>query len=186
MADTPPAEWALTKWSDAAQVLEQIGEDTEAAAPGEAPAAYCRRLIERGKLAEATAFVAHALPRFECIAWAGRGLLDHGGAARSDPLMIAVLRWIDNPGDANRRAAMQAADAAPGDSPARLLALAVFLSGGSLSEPELPAVLPPSHVAAKLASAALVKAAYASAAPGETLGRMVDRGVALAQQGRFA
>ncbi|MET0252180.1 MAG: hypothetical protein ABW203_08390 [Novosphingobium sp.] len=185
MASTQAAEWSLTKWSDAAQVLGEIGNEGEAAQPGEAPGAYCRRLIEMGSLADAATFLAHALPRYECIAWAGRALLDEGAAARGDPLMIAVLRWIDNPVDPNRRAAFQAAEDAAADTPARLLALAVYLSGGSLSEPDLPAVLPPSHVSAKLAAAALVKGAYASAAPAEALRRIVGRGVTLAEQGRF-
>jgi hypothetical protein len=78
--------------------------------------------------------------------------------------MVAVLRWVDNPEDDTiRRAAGDMAQAEVRSSPAKMLANAVFFSGGSLSAAELPGVQPAPDVCAKLAGAAVLSAMYQTA-----------------------
>src|SRR5205085_1715395 len=73
----------------------------------------------------------------------------------------AVLGWIGKPGEPQRRAAEQAALSAGLETPAGCLAWAVFVSGGSISRPDLPAVEPdPSLFGRTLATAVLLASTH--------------------------
>ena len=138
-------------------------------------------LVSAGDSAGAIQFLAHALPRYECVAWGARCLLEHGGADRLDPLMVASLRWLDQPGDQLRRDAGALASATTKASPARLLAHAVLMSGGSIAPADLPPVNPPAATCAALVAGAVLTGAYrtpdpdaalrASLAAGDTIAR---------------
>jgi hypothetical protein len=181
------ASWSKVTWSDASQVIALVGKsfdfDDDSAAAPMLPATYFQMLVDRQRLSDAATFVSHALPRYEGIVWAVQSLRTHWSAGRSDALVTEILRWIDNPSDEQRRAIRNMADALPSDSPAALLGLAVFLSGGSISEPELPAVLPPPDVSAKLAAAAVLKAAFDETEPTEMLMGAISIGQSIASMG---
>ena len=51
-------------------------------------------------------------------------------------------RWVVDPTEENRQAAMPAAEAAPFGTAAGCAALAAFFSGGSLGPPNVPAIPP--------------------------------------------
>lgn len=182
MAVAASESWPLVKLTDAGQVIADIGEEVPLpAAPGTRPQDYFAQLVEGEHLAEAITFLAHSLPRYECVVWGARALLETDTANRRDPLVSATLRWIDSPNDEVRRSIGALAEQERNATPAVLLANAVWLSGGSLSDPELPAVLPATHVCAKLVAGALLKAAYATTDPSASLRLMLVGGEELAR-----
>ena len=178
------ASWTKSTWTDAGQIACLVDPD---APPGEAGGhaldAWYGRLVQGGDLAGAAMFLGHALPRYECVVWALRSLIDAGLVDRGDPLVVAVLRWIDSPDDDLRRAAGDLADAERRNSPARYLAQAVFFSGGSIAPRDLAPVQPPPDLCAKLAAGAILSAAYAAGDPAPALRTALSLGEQLVTGG---
>ena len=176
---TPP--WQRTVWSDAGQIARQIDPDSP---PHESdrlpPHLRFAELTGQGRRNDAVAFLAHALPRYEAVVWGAQVLLEAGIADRHDPLMVAVLRWIDQPGDDLRRNAGDLAEATRRNTPARNLAHAVLMSGGSIAPPEFPAVQPPTAVCAALVTGAVLAGAYALRDPRAALDLALKLGEAIA------
>lgn len=161
--------WTLSTWGDAGQLAACVNPaGVSAAASGVAPVAWFDTLRQQGESADAMAFMAHAMPRYECVMWAVRTLIDMG-LDRGDAAIVAALRWIDNPSDSLRRAAADVGEHLDDESPQALLCQAIFLSGGSISEEDLPPVQPPPDVCAKLASAAVLVRAFAMEDPAAAL-----------------
>jgi hypothetical protein len=179
MTDLSP--WTRSTWTDAAQLAESVHPDKiPDGAAGQLPHQWYGALVAGGRLFEATEFLAHALPRYECAVWATQALLEMDAADRHDPLMVAVLRWIDEPSDALRRAVGEVIEATRRDSPAKMLAQAVLLSGGSLAPEDMPAVLPPPDVCAKLAAGAVISGAYTRPDPDAAMQKTLVAGEAMA------
>lgn len=172
--------WKLSTWTDAAQLAAYVNpREVSADAAGIPPATWFARLRETGQTSEAVGFIAHAMPRYECVVWATRALIGMG-MDRSDPAMVAALRWIDNPSDTLRRAAANAGESVDDDEkPEALLCQAIFLSGGSISEEDLPAIQPPPDVCAKLSAAAVLCAAFALEDPAAAVGASLALGEAV-------
>lgn len=178
--------WPATSWTDSGQIVSHIGD---AVAVGDladkfhlTPDKFFELLLAGKKYREAVYFVGHALPRYEGIVWALQSLLQAGVLDRSKPITNAILRWVDGPNDELRRK-IQALGEAEGDfTPAAMLAMAVFMSGGSISEPDLPPVLAPPGASARLAAGAVLTAAYATAQPREAMLQAAQIGTAMAGQ----
>lgn len=153
--------WPTVRWSSADQVIAAIGEHDEPPPVQAAiePAAWFRMLAERGDHAAAIEFIAHALARYDCVVWATQTVLDSGQSDRTSDLVRAIMRWIDDPQEAHRRTVQTATGPVTNTRPEYLLGMAVFFSGGSISAPQLPAVLPPPNSTAKMAAAAIFNAA---------------------------
>lgn len=176
--------WPKVTWSDSAQILELMDVDPSSVDQVAAdPDAHFEALVGAGQLREAAEFMAHALPRYEGIVWAVQTLLAKAAIDRASPLVVAILRWIDNPDDERRRAVYVQGEAAHKNDPAKMLAMAVFMSGGSISEPDLAPVLAPHGVSAKFAAAAVLGAAYASPQPDLILSHAAEVGRQTAAQG---
>jgi hypothetical protein len=183
--------WTQVRWTEARQVAQLMElEEEHLPDEGVAPLAHYAATREAGDRAGAVAFLGHALPRFEAIAWACRILEDE---ARDLKLRVLdrqaldySLRWLGDPSDERRRAAMEAADEAGARSPEKLLAMAVFFSGGSIAPPDLPPVLPQPETAGRLASAAIQLAAHRTDHAAAVLDRALDLGEKVAQQGTRA
>lgn len=174
------ANWTRSTWTDAAMLAKTVDpKRVPQEAAGKAPHVWFDSLLDAGRQFEAIEFVAHALPRYECAVWAAQALLETGMVDRHDPLIVAVLRWIDEPSDKARRACGELASEAD-DTPARMLAQAVQLSGGSLAPEEYPPVLPPPDVCAKLAAGAVLSGCYANADPGKAMALALRLGKAMA------
>jgi len=172
------ANWTRSSLTDAGQVLALIEPKSAATRGTLGPLAeWHARLVAAGKLSAAVEFIAHALPRYECIAWTAQAALATGIIDRTDPAVIAVLQWLDDPCDALRRTVADAAEAGAQD-PLSLLCQAVFLSGGSIAPEDLAPVHAPADVCAKLAAAALVVGAYSSADPQAALRQIIELGEA--------
>jgi hypothetical protein len=179
--------WAKTGWSNAAQVLGLVGKPFEIDADDMLPPdAYCRQLVDAAQLGNAATFIGHALPRYETIVWAVQALRTSAPNGATDPVLTEILRWVDDPTDERRRAIFALADAAGGDSATSLLGYAVFMSGGSISGPDLPAILPPADVCAKLACGAVLKAAYSAGDPQAALLSAIKIGESVAANGAVA
>lgn len=157
--------WKLSTWTDAAQLAAYVNpRNVPDAARGLAPEAWFAQLREAGEVVDAVNFIAHAMPRYECVVWAVRTLIEIG-IERTDPAMVAALRWIDNPSDGLRRAAAELGDSLDDETAQSLLCQTIFLSGGSISEEDLPAIQPPPDTCAKLAAATILTAAFSLEEP---------------------
>jgi hypothetical protein len=179
--------WSLSTWTDAAQLTGQIEPDkVPAQAAGVPPAQWFAMLRDQGKRFEAATFLAHGLPRYECVVWATRSLIEGGVLERTDPFATAALRWMDDPCDRLRRAAGELAQSSGRARAGELLCQAVFHSGGSIAPEDLHAVPAPPHMCALMASGAVLTGAYdqQAQAPAAVLDRAFEIGDTLARQQR--
>jgi hypothetical protein len=130
-----PAIAARVKLSDAAKAL----------VAHQSCSGYLAALDRRELYRDGLRFAAAALAAPQGVWW---GCLCAWDAYRPAPpakeraALAAVVSWIATPDESRRRAAEQAALAAGLDTPAGCLAWAVFVSGDSISLPNLPAVKP--------------------------------------------
>jgi hypothetical protein len=184
------ADWPRVKWSEAAQVLELLGDGAAdfPKAGAEPPAAYFEQLRGADRLGDAARFLGHALPRLEAVAWAARTVRDlpppDGKADRADELALrAALFWVGDPIENRRYAAYNAAMACHVGSPERLAALAAFFSGGSIAPPELQPVHAPRESSNRFASGAVLLAAARSPDMNGALAKALDAGVIIASKG---
>jgi len=130
--------------------------------PSLGPKEYIEAMAKAGQHIDAIKFLAHLLPRREAVWWAWMCARREAGPNPEPEIAVALEAtetWIGEPTDQNRRAAMQAAEAASFETAAGCAALAAFLSGGSLAPPELPEVAPPRFVAARAVFGSLVLSA---------------------------
>jgi hypothetical protein len=110
---------------------------------------FVERLMEQSRFADGITFLAAALPKREAVWW---GCQSCGGADSStlppdDRRAIeAAKQWVLDPSEDNRRSAEAAAKAGQLLTAPSCVAMASFLSGGSLAPPGLPEVPPPEHL----------------------------------------
>jgi hypothetical protein len=130
--------------------------------PGLTPGQYLAALMELHLYADAIRFLAYALPKREAVWWACGGIRTILGPT-CPPAAAAALqaaeKWVADPCDENRRAAMTAAESVGLADPAGCVAAACFWSGGSLAPPDLPPVEPAAHLTAHVVAASLLLAA---------------------------
>jgi hypothetical protein len=123
--------------------------------PNLTPQQFFGQLVEAGHLADARRLLAHSLPPRRAVWWASLCL--HHSAGRKplptpaeEVAFAAAGRWIVEPTEANRRTAEKTGWAAKPTTAAGILAMAAFLSGGSMSRPGLPPVHPEAHICGRL------------------------------------
>jgi len=183
--------WELCLWAEAAQI-HALANDTVGPEPerGTLPQEHFRRLLDAGLLFEAIAFMSLAMPRFEAVAWAAGVLERHASTVPLDRwdrrALDTALRWVDEPTEAHRRAAETAAETAGQMAPERLLALSVFFSGGSISEPELDLVAPAAELAGRLASGAVLGSCHRLENPQGAIRKALELGEAVLVHGKKA
>jgi hypothetical protein len=116
------------------------------------PDQFLGLLVERRLFKDATNFLAYALPNREAVWWAILCAREVVGPDPPEPVAAALRAaeaWVQDPSEANRRAAREAAKAAGAGSPAGLAATAAFQSGGSLGPPDGPEILPSEFATAR-------------------------------------
>jgi uncharacterized protein DUF6931 len=126
------------------------------------PLDYLNLLVAKKLYADAVRFLAHALPKRECVWWAwvcARRSSGEKPAPKIQSALDATEKWIAQPNEENRRAAKGASDAAGIASAAGCAGLAAFFSGGSLAPPEAPSIPPGDYLTAKAVSGAVIIAA---------------------------
>ncbi|EGI55433.1 hypothetical protein SUS17_1801 [Sphingomonas sp. S17] len=183
--------WDAVRLTEARQVLALMGVDRDEWPPATLSViAHYDALRAANRRSAALDYLAHALPRLEAIGWAARVVSD---AARRDPppprrrhALDVALRWLDAPSEEHRRAAGDAADVIPRPVPERLLASAVFFSGGSIAAPGQPAVPPPEHVPARYVAGAIDATCRQASDPAAAFTAALALGEAVAAQGLAA
>jgi hypothetical protein len=172
--------------SELCQRAELSEPARQLAEPDMALRSYIETLARGGFLREAVTAFAHLFPKRDAVAW-GLESLRGVGAVAAMPLAGAVFevidQWLAEPNDARRRAALQVAEPAGMGTPASCLALAVFLSGGSIAPAQAP-VAPeaPPHACGKAVAGALAMAIALEPGNAVELQRsFVDRGFRFAK-----
>ena len=181
--------WSKVKWTDARQVVDAMDQPEDDPRPDTKidPRSYFTERRRAGDLKFAVAFIGHALPRYEAVAWAALQLERY--AARIPPkprdreTLDRALRWLDDASDEQRRATMAAAENAGTTSAERLLGMAVFFSGGSIAPPELEPILPPESSCGRFAALAVTAAAYRVPDPRAALDEALELGEQIAGAG---
>ena len=171
--------WARTIWTEARQIGAILGWPP---APGDgvSPELFFRVLLDEGRSHDAALFLGQALPRYEAVLWAARTVASCRPTANA-AVMAAVTAWLRDPSDSHRRAAYAEADGTSEPTAAKLCALAVFMSGGSIAldgERPLPA---PKEATGKFAAAAVLTATADGNEPEVALARALDDGEKLAR-----
>ena len=119
---------------------------------------YLDALLEDGLPADAVDVLCHVLPKRYAIGWALE-CLQADGAPERNPVdrsaLATVQRWLQDPSEDNRRAAMELADRLHYDSAGAWLAAAAGWSGGSLAPADLPEVKPSPVLSGEAVAAAL-------------------------------
>ena len=147
-------------------LVAELGEDAAALArEGLHPLQFIQLLLEKQLYSDAARFLAHALPKREAVWW-GWVCARRASGEKPAPAIKAALdateKWIAQPSDENRRAAMAAATKAEFGTPAGCAGLAAFFSGGSLGPPEAPPVPPGEYLTAKAVAGAVIFSAIGS------------------------
>ncbi len=125
------------------------------------PRQFLELLIEKALYLDAIRFLAFALPCREVVGWACLCVRHALGQESSKVTRahLAAERWVADPNEENRRAAMAAAEAEGYKTPGACLGMAAFFSGGSISQPGQQAVPPPAHATPSMAAGAIMLAA---------------------------
>ncbi|HWA61609.1 MAG TPA: hypothetical protein VG939_09545, partial [Caulobacteraceae bacterium] len=179
------ASWDRVRWTEAGQIAELLGWPAPSPEDGRSPPqAFFARLRADGRLHDAAFFLGQALPRFETVAWAAGTVRSFKPAGQDrDEALDAALAWLNDPSEANRRTAYEAAGRAPQASPGRLAALAAFFSGGSMSPEGQPPVPAPRDAAGRFAAGAVLLASIQSSDQTASLTHALDQGETLAAKG---
>ena len=156
--------WARVTARTAKEVCEhfQLGKEARPLLrDGLTPAQFLQTLLDKQQFPDAVRFVAYALPKREAVWWAclcARQVLGTAPPVQSVALKAAE-KWVADPNEDNRRAALPAAEAAEVGTPAGCTAMAVFFSGGSLGPPNVAAIPPGEHLTAQAVAGAVLLAA---------------------------
>ena len=138
----------------------KLGEEAKALLKDEyTPRQFLELLIGKELFLDAIRFLAYVLPKREAVGWGClcvRQILGTQDASKISEAHVAVERWVSNPDEENRRAAKIAADKEGLQSPSACLALAAFLSGGSIAPANLEPVAPPDHITPQVVAGAII------------------------------
>jgi hypothetical protein len=145
--------------------------------------AYLQSLCDQALFQDAFLTLARVLPRQYAIIWATKCVEEHckeTPAPEDLHCLEAGKKWLSNPDDKLRRAAMDAADACEYEGPWAWLAAAVGFSGGSLAPANQAEIQPPKHLTAVAVSACLILiAVFDPETTAETGRQMIDAGLAM-------
>jgi hypothetical protein len=153
--------------SSAAQLssLSGIGEEARALLrDGMPPREFAQTLIDGGHFPDAVRLLAHALPKRESVWWAWVCARRAAGPEAPAPVqasLAATEKWIAQPTEENRRAAMAAAQTAGVNTAAGCAGLAAFFCGATLGPPDAAPVPPGAFDSAKAVAGAVTLAAVA-------------------------
>lgn len=127
---------------------------------GESPADFVTKLANSDEPNHCLLFMSYALEKRSAVWWLTRcvqeveSILDD-----NDREMLSLAeQWVAAPSDANRRKAMESAEALEMSTPAAWAGVGAFWSGGSMAPPEAPAVEPADNLAGKAISGGAIMA----------------------------
>lgn len=121
---------------------------------------FLEQLMGSGLPADALALVARVLPKRYVVAWAcdcfKTVLADDPGASDVDRAGLALAQqWLSEPSEDNRRAALDFAERGEFGTPGAWIAASAGWNGGSLLPRGYDPIVPPDHLPAEAAIAAL-------------------------------
>jgi len=130
--------------------------------------AFLDLLVAHELFPDAARLLAYSLPKRDAVWWACL-CIRHVASADIPPADLAALeaaeRWVIEPHEVHRRAAMQAAEGLAFQTAASWAAVAAFWSNGSMAPPDASPVMPGEYLTAQAVSGAVMLAA-ARYAPG--------------------
>jgi hypothetical protein len=158
-------------WTRASQILAVLdGDGAETPAPAiQDPKIYFDALVASGDLERAVTYLGVALPRHEAVHWAWRILQFVTRSPQDDwemRLRENIAHWMTSPSDELRRALWAIATERDKRHPDKLLAGAIYFSGGSIAPGDVSVVDPPAAICGKLAGWAIIEAAQQSGSSG--------------------
>lgn len=185
----PP--WTKLTSDSAAELAEQAGlrgTAVELLAPDMGPEAYVARLREEKLWTDAVAVLAWGLPIREAVGWAclcDRSTSEEGEDPRHDALLAATERYVYEPSDRTRQAALEMAQAEPDQSSGQLLAMAAGFSGGTVQPSGSPPVrVPTDTIPSMIAGAVMIAATRIEPREiGATYERFLERAAEIAAGG---
>jgi hypothetical protein len=145
--------------------------------------AFLDMLRRDGLLTDAVSVLTHVLPRQYALAWGCECWQEQHAGAEPDPsdrsAIAAAQRWLKEPTEAHRAAALELADRLGYRSAAAWLAAAAGWGGGSLLPPGQPEVPPPPTLSGEAVSAAVILTAAEDPAGFDVrMGAFLDRALA--------
>jgi hypothetical protein len=147
--------------------LSELDDDARALLrPEQSITEFVAKLLEHKLVASAIAIIGQALNPPTAVAWALRCVRSGYGdsvPARASPLIEATERWVQQPGELQRREAYAAAERGEPGTAAHCSALAAFFSGGSLAPSGLATVPVPIGLCGKMVRFAILLAAVVDA-----------------------
>ncbi len=127
--------------------------------PSHKPEQFIELLAGKKMWHDATMFLAFALPKREAVWWVLQCCKQAIGQAPAPAIANAIQvteKWVIEPTEQSRRATQAAAEAAEMSSPAGMIALAAFMSGGSIAPDKVrEEIYPPEHITPLLLGAAV-------------------------------
>lgn len=167
----------------------KLQEEAKAHLSGQpAPHGFVDKLIRAGLYADATRFLAYALPKRQAVWWVSLCVRTVSGCC-SDPTSTAAVQaadtWVKNPTEPAREAALAAGGKhnfeMPG-APAGWTAMAAGWSGGTAKTDDENIPASPKHLTAHAAAGAIMLAAMVEPDRAtETYRRFLETGVQIAQ-----
>lgn len=155
--------------------------------PDAEPEDFAQKLAEANVHPDAVQVIAHYLPKRQAVFWAMTCVRQTNPepASEADAALKTAERWIADPTEENRGAALKAADAADAGTPAGCTALAAYYAEG-LPRTEDPRTNAKAYfMTAKLVSSAVLLAATAD--PDRMLARFaafVEKGLEIVRKSR--
>ena len=143
---------------------------------------YLELLMGSGLPADALALVARVLPKRYVVAWAcdcfRMALSDDPEASDVDRAGLALAQqWLSEPSEDNRRAALEFAERGELRTPGAWIAASAGWNGGSLLPRGYDPIVPPDHLPAEAAIAALRLTAARSGDYAATINGFVTRAI---------
>ncbi len=127
------------------------------------PAKLVTLLMKQSRADEAVEFIARWLSPRQAVWWGCLALWDvyrPEPPAEVDAALAAIVRWVEEPSEENRRGAEVGGNVLGAKHPVGALSLATFWTSGSMTRADLPAVEPPKDMSVQVIAAALNLAVY--------------------------
>ena len=157
-APSTPQVATILRSYDASPAALDAFKTARASADGTTPEDFAALLAREGHPDDAVEFLARWLPARQGVWWCCLALWDTfrpEPPASVDAALCAIVRWVEDPSEENRRAVQLAGKSLGPRHPVGALSLAAFWSSGSMSEPGLPEVAPPANLSSQVIAAAL-------------------------------
>jgi TPR repeat protein len=156
--------------------------------PGASPEQFAQALAQAGQYPDAVQVLAHYLPKRQAVFWAMtcvRAAVPPAPQSEPEAALRAAERWIADPTEEHRAAALKAADAADAGTPAGCTALAAYYSEGLPRVEDARTNARAWFLTAKLVSSAVMLAATAE--PDKMAARFrefVEKGLEIVRKSR--